>query len=114
MKRFCFFTVILTALAYLFFFPQKAFLASVNGLNLWFHTVLPSLLPFLILSYFLIHTGLIPRLLNHFRSFFQKFLGLSPYGGYALCLGLFCFLSTSIQIHFVIPKTKNQDIYNIK
>ncbi|MDY4668652.1 MAG: sporulation protein [Oliverpabstia sp.] len=90
MKHFCFFTVILTALAYLFFFPQKAFLASVNGLNLWFHTVLPSLLPFLILSDFLIHTGLIPRLLNHFRSFFQKFLGLSPYGGYVLCLGLFC------------------------
>lgn len=90
MKRLCIFSMILAALGYLLFFPQKAFLASVNGLNLWFHTVLPSLLPFLILSDFLIHTGLIPRLLNHFRFFFRKFLGLSPYGGYALFLGLFC------------------------
>lgn len=90
MKRFFFFTVILSALFYLLCFPQEAFRASANGLKLWFYTVLPSLLPFLILSDFLIHTGLIPRILDHFRFFFQKFLGLTSYGGYALFLGLFC------------------------
>lgn len=90
MKRIFFFTVILSALAYLLCFPQEAFLASASGLKLWFYTVLPSLLPFLILSDFLIHTGKIPHFLGHFRKFFARFFGLTPYGAYAFFLGLFC------------------------
>lgn len=90
MKRLFFFSLISVSLGYLLCFPQEAFRASADGLNLWFYTVLPSLLPFLILSDFLVHTGHIPRLLNRFSFFFQKFLGLTSYGGYVFVLGLFC------------------------
>lgn len=90
MKRLLFITVILSALFFLLFFPRQAFRASADGLELWFYTVLPSLLPFLILSDFLIHTGKIPELLKYFAPFFRKCFGLSVYGAYAFCLGLFC------------------------
>lgn len=90
MKRLLFITVILSALLFLLCFPRQAFQASAEGLELWFYTVLPSLLPFLILSDFLIHTGKIPELLKFFAPFFQKCFGLSVYGAYAFCLGLFC------------------------
>ena len=40
-------------------FPQAAFQGASLGVLLWFHTVLPTLLPFLIISNLLIHTGAI-------------------------------------------------------
>lgn len=90
MKRLFFFIAVLTTLTFLICFPKQAFLASSEGLKLWFYTVLPSLLPFIILSDFLIHTGKIPELLRFSAPFFQKCFGLSVYGSYAFFLGLFC------------------------
>ncbi len=90
MKRLIFFAAVLSTLIFLLGFPKQAFMASAEGLELWFYTVLPSLLPFLILSDFLIHTGKIPELLRFFAPFFQKCFGLSVYGSYAFILGLFC------------------------
>lgn len=90
MKRTLFFITILCTLLYLLCFPKDAFQASKDGLLLWFNTILPSLLPFLILSDFLIHTGKIPHILAHFSGFFQTCFGLTTYGAYALFLGLFC------------------------
>lgn len=82
--------MILLTIAYLLCFPADAFTASADGLRLWFGTVLPSLLPFMILSDFLIHTGLIPRLLGYFEGITRRLLGLDAYGTYAFFLGLFC------------------------
>ncbi|MGN1140527.1 MAG: sporulation protein [Oliverpabstia sp.] len=90
MKRLILFAAVLSTLFFLLCFPKQAFMASAEGLELWFYTVLPSLLPFLILSDFLIHTGKIPELLRVFAPFFQKCFGLSVYGSYAFILGLFC------------------------
>lgn len=77
-------------LFYLFFFPAQAFLAACNGLDLWFHTILPSLLPFCVLSNILIVSGIIPKLLKPFQPIFQILLGTSPYGTYTLVLGFLC------------------------
>ena len=85
---FLFFVIIL--LCYLLFAPIEAFAAASDGLMLWFHTILPSLLPFIIISNFLISTRKIPVILNHFSQFFAISMGLSVYGAYAMVLGLFC------------------------
>lgn len=85
----CIFFIILV-LVYLLFYPTKAFQAASNGLLLWFYTILPSLLPFIILSNFLISTKKIPSFLHKFSHFFSVTMGLSTYGAYAMILGLFC------------------------
>ena len=90
MKRFFFFLSVIAMLLFLLFYPKEAFQASADGLRLWFFTVLPTLLPFLILSDALIHAGKIPAFFHHFSRFFSWSLGLSLYGTYAFALGLFC------------------------
>ncbi|MFR7972751.1 MAG: sporulation protein [Lacrimispora saccharolytica] len=77
-------------LLYMLLFPKKVLADSLAGLDLWFHTVLPSLLPFMILSNVLIGANVVSRLMRPFSGFFRHVLGLSPEGGYAWLLGLFC------------------------
>ena len=75
-------------LLYMLLFPKKVLADSLAGLNLWFHTVLPSLLPFMILSNVLIGANVVSQLMRPFSGFFRHVLGLSPEGGYAWLLGL--------------------------
>ena len=77
-------------LFYMLLYPEKVLADSLAGLNLWFHTVLPSLLPFMILSNVLIGANAVSVLMRPFSGFFRHGLGLSPEGGYAWLLGLFC------------------------
>lgn len=110
MKRLFFFLVILSTLLFLLIFPKQAFYASAKGLELWFYTVLPSLLPFLILSDFLIHTGKIPQMLRFAAPFFQKCFGLSVYGSYAFFLGLFCGYPMGAKLTADLLRSKKIDI----
>lgn len=87
---FLFFSFFLLLLLYLLLFPNQAFRAACNGVNLWFHTILPSLLPFCIISNLLITSELIPKILKPFAKIFHFLFGLSVYGSYALLLGLLC------------------------
>lgn len=77
-------------LLFLFLFPQDSFQASCDGVMLWFHTVLPSLLPFIILSNLLMQTSLIERLLRRLEPLCRVLLGLSACGAYAWILGMLC------------------------
>lgn len=81
---------ILIAVAFLLFFPQIAFTYSKVGLLLWFYTLLPSLLPFMILSNFILHSNLLKKLISRPAGFWHFAFGLTPEGAYALILGLFC------------------------
>ena len=80
----------LCLLLYLFAFPTQAFKAACDGVDLWFHTLLPSLLPFCILSHIFITTEIIPKLLRPFEKISRNIFGLSSYGTYAVTLGLLC------------------------
>lgn len=90
MRSFTFATLLFLVLFYLLRFPGEVFQASASGVTLWFFHVLPSLLPFMILSDFLIHSGLAFYVLKHIDGCFRFLFGLSSYGTYAFLLGLFC------------------------
>ena len=83
-------TLLFFVFIYLLCFPQEAFQSSASGVTLWFFHVLPSLLPFMIISDFFIHTGLVSVLLRKIKTVFRFLFGLSMYGSYALLLGLIC------------------------
>ena len=84
------FVCILLLLLYMFLEPQRSLEASQRGLLLWFQTLLPTLLPFMILSNLVIRVGTAERLLSPFAPFFRRFLHLSPAGAYGYLLGLLC------------------------
>lgn len=80
---FCFLALILC-------FPKLALDGSVTGLLLWFHTILPTLLPFIILTSLLIKMNAIFSLTKYIYPVFHKLFKVSHYGSYAMLCGLLC------------------------
>lgn len=81
---------ILLLLCFLLKYPGEALEASRDGMKLWMNTLIPTLLPFLILTGFLVHTDGIEKILKPFSGLFRVLLGLSPSGAYVCLLGLLC------------------------
>lgn len=77
-------------LFFLLFHPKEALTGVKNGLGLWLNIMIPTLLPFLILTGALLKTGNIRKLLKPSAFFWKTFFGLSPTGAYVLILGLLC------------------------
>lgn len=90
MKKVLYGLAILMMLSFLMLFPVDALAASRAGLALWFDTLLPTLLPFMILSNFLIRAGLIQFVVAVFHPLFGRILHLSKSGTYALVIGFLC------------------------
>lgn len=88
-KRFLAF-LLLGTLIFLLLFPEAALFASRRGLDLWFGTLVPTLLPFLILSGFLIHSGLVQIPAALLAPVFGRLFGISPLGSYACFTGFLC------------------------
>lgn len=82
------------SLIFLFFlmlsFPQAVFHGASEGLLLWFQIVLPTLLPFVVLSNLLIHTNSISVLSRTLGPFFQKIFCTSSQGSFAVLAGFLC------------------------
>ncbi len=72
----------------LLLFPSTALSGAKNGLLLWFNQVLPSLLPFLILSSLFLSSGLSDSLAKRLAPFLSPIFRCSPSGCYAVVIGL--------------------------
>lgn len=90
MKRFFSCLFIACFLLFLLVFPKTAVQWASSGLMLWFNTLLPSMLPFMILSSLLVKTGFAEKLLSLTKGFWRILFHLSPMGGYGLLMGIFC------------------------
>lgn len=77
-------------LFFLLLFPKSAAEYAKAGLLLWFNTLLPSMLPFMILSGLLIKIGFLEKLLSFTGGFWKSVFALTPMGGYSLLTGIFC------------------------
>ena len=92
--------------SYLLLAPERALEGSRHGLLLWFHTILPTLLPFMIVSNIFMHTGIVTKLIRPFSPIFRYFFGLSSYGTYAFLTGLF--------FGFPMGAKSTADLYTMK
>lgn len=82
--------IVLILLIYILLQPDEALKASLNGLMLWFYTLLPTLLPFLILTNLVNSLDLGSSLTFLMRPFTRFFFHLSANGCYILLMGLLC------------------------
>ena len=90
MKRFFGYIFFICFLLFLLLFPKESTEYAKSGLMLWFYTLLPSMLPFMILSGVLMKTGFIEKILSFTKRFWKTVFHLSPMGGYGLLMGIFC------------------------
>lgn len=90
MKKFITFFLLASLFAFLLLFPSLALEAARQGITLWFDTLLPTLLPFLILSQLFLKTELVSTLENRIAPFFQKIFHCSPEGSFCILCGFLC------------------------
>ena len=87
---------LLSAIFFLFLFfvmllfPSETFRGASNGLLLWFQILVPTLLPFLVLTNLLIRTTSITYIVKIIGPFIQKFFHVSSYGSFAVLAGFLC------------------------
>lgn len=69
-------------------FPDNVCQGAKLGLTLWFHTVLPALLPFMMISTFMIQQNITGSVSRFIYPLFHKMLGLTKEGCYPAVMGL--------------------------
>lgn len=90
MKKKLFIVVVFAFFIILLCFPKEALEGSTNGLLLWFHTVLPTLLPFLILTNFILKLDAVNYICRFAAPICKMLFSIGTYGCYALITGLLC------------------------
>lgn len=68
-------------------FPIPTLNGASNGLLLWFQTILPTLLPFIMISNMMIQLNITDYICKLFRPIFTKFFGISTAGCYPVLIG---------------------------
>lgn len=87
MKKKIFILSILLFLFFILFFPDISVNAAGNGLILWFEQIIPSLLPFAILSNIIISTDILPAITGSILPVLQKLIPVSSSGAFVLLSG---------------------------
>ena len=96
---------------YFLIYPQNALMASSRGLTLWFEQILPTLLPFSVISYIVLHSNLFSHPAHEKK---HSFLRIQPEEWYVIFCGfLFGFpigskLSADLYEHHRIVKKRAQ------
>lgn len=80
MKKFLCLLVLFSLLLFFISFPQETIEASKSGLMLWFTQILPTLLPFCMLSYMVLRSEILPQKLGAGYVIFCGFLFGFPIG----------------------------------
>lgn len=70
--------------------PQTTVSGASAGLLLWFHSIIPSLLPFMIFSNLLVALNGISLFTKILHPFTSRLFGISEHGSYALLAGFVC------------------------
>jgi sporulation integral membrane protein YlbJ len=78
---------ILIFLAVMILYPVAAFQGASTGLLLWFHNVLPNLLPFIIISNLMIRLNITKQLSKLFYPILGRIFHVSTEGCYPIVLG---------------------------
>jgi sporulation integral membrane protein YlbJ len=68
-------------------FPGASFQGASSGLLLWFHNVLPNLLPFIIISNLLVRLNITKQISRIFHPFLGRLFRISSEGCYPIIMG---------------------------
>lgn len=71
----------------MFIFPYASYKGARSGLMLWFINILPTLLPFIIISNLIIRINLAEKISNVLYPFIGKLFRVSPNGCYPILVG---------------------------
>lgn len=79
--------MVLLFMIFMLLFPGASFRGASSGLLLWFHNVLPNLLPFIILSNLLVRLNITKKISKVFYPFLGRIFRISCEGCYPVLFG---------------------------
>ena len=94
---------VLICFAFMLLFPKDVFNGASKGLLLWFHTVFPTLFPFLIITNLLMSTNCIRLIARLFGPLLNKIFRVSPNGSFAVFIFNFVVWKTLGKSELMIP-----------
>ena len=106
MKQISYSVIAILFFIFMLCFPKQTLHGASDGLLLWFQILLPTLLPFLILTNFLIHTNSITYIANLIGPLFQKLFGVSKIGSFAVLAGFLCGYPIGAKVTADLIRTK--------
>lgn len=90
MKRYFISLCVIALFVLMLLFPQPVFKGASSGLLLWFNVILPTLLPFMIISNLLIGTRAIDAISKVLGPVMCRLFGVTRYGSFAIIAGFLC------------------------
>ncbi len=91
-------------------FPKETLSGASDGLLLWFQIVLPTLLPFFILTNLLIHTNAIVYISYLCSPILQRLFSVSSNGSFAVLAGFLCGYPVGAKVTADLVKTNRISI----
>lgn len=88
--RFLYMTLGVWLIFLLLRYPAMSLEYALTGLRLWFDKMIPTLLPFMILSGILINMNLTEGFVRLFHPILRFFYGTTPNGSYTMIMGFLC------------------------
>lgn len=95
-------------------FPKETLSGASDGLLLWFQIVLPTLLPFFILTNLLIHTNSIVYISYVCSPLLQRLFSVSANGSFAVLAGFLCGYPVGAKVTADLAKTKRISLSEAK
>ncbi len=90
MKQYLYMILIIALFVLMLCFPSATFAGATSGLLLWFQVLLPTLLPFIILSNLLIYSNSVYYVSHALKPCIQKLFRVSEASCYAILTGFLC------------------------
>lgn len=90
MKHTCLPFILILFFILMLLFPAPVFAGASRGLLLWFRSVLPTLLPFMILCSLMVRTNALAIIERTAGPVFSRLLGVSGNGAFAVIAGFLC------------------------
>lgn len=107
----------ITSIAFFFLmlcFPKETLSGASDGLLLWFQIVLPTLLPFFILTNLLIHTNSIVYISYMCSPILQRLFSVSANGSFAVLAGFLCGYPIGAKVTADLVKTERISLLEAK
>lgn len=82
--------MVISLLINLLLFSKETFELASRGLLIWYKNMIPSLFPFMVLSGFLVKTGMANKISSIFHPVLGRFFPFSPAMLYAIIMGFLC------------------------
>ena len=90
LKRFLSIIAIFLFFSFMLCFPNKTFTGASNGLLLWFQIILPTLLPFIILSNLLVYSHALDYISHFLGPVFCRLFHVSKPACHVILMGFLC------------------------